>query len=182
MHKSTLWFGEQILKPFFYFMLNRRYEIRKKKLIPAAKSALVSLADNLNTQTHISRLHRVNGYLKGFTYKEDRMDYAQKPYLFWISKEGGCEDYALFACELLHIYMPCWYMTVHKKSEGHGVCVIQNPNGTYSHISNWSVIRNCFVNEYPTLNELARSILPTWEWYVLREYNYWKVISICMTD
>ena len=99
-----------------------------------------------------------------FSFESDpvhfgRKDYWQSPEELFIARRGDCEDFALFAQELLKRNgIPSFLMSIYGKGVGHTVCVFKE-NGKYHVIDGVRVARY----GSKTLQELSSEINPFWQ-------------------
>lgn len=117
-----------------------------------------SLASTLKTPEQIA-----NYMWKHFSFEDDRYlfgtnDYWQKPEQFTHSGKGDCEDFAIFAREVLRRNgIPAFLLSVYGKKYAHTVCVFQR-DGKYQYIDGTKLVKSGSGD----LQSLLSEIYPNW--------------------
>ena len=99
-----------------------------------------------------------------FQFEDDRSnfgrdDHWQKPEEFLTTQKGDCEDFALFAREVLKMQgIKCFLLNVYGKRFAHTVCVFKE-NGKYNVIDGTNVFRF----QAGDIKSLLGKIYPFWD-------------------
>lgn len=122
--------------------------------------SLSSLADTLKTPEDVAQ------YMwKHFAFEDDRYlfgtsDYWQKPEQFVHSGKGDCEDFAIFAREILRRNgVPSFLLSVYGKKYAHTICVFEK-NGKYQYINGTKLV----TANTTDLKALLTEIYPNWSY------------------
>ena len=120
--------------------------------------SLRDLASQLKTPEAIAQ------YLwRNFTYESDRYLFGkdnvlQSPETMMETRKGDCEDFAMFAYQLLKMNgIKAFLFNVYGNGYGHSVCVFKE-NGKFTVIDGTRIIRS----EAATLDDVAYELYPFW--------------------
>lgn len=131
------------------------------------RALLGDLASSLKTPEAIAHF-----MWRHFIFESDRNhfgreDYWQSPEELFLTRRGDCEDFALFAHELLKRNgIPSFLLSLYGKGLGHTVCIFKE-NGRYRAIDEVRLLRY----GSPDLLKLFSEIYPFWQHAAVVDYS-----------
>jgi hypothetical protein len=152
---AALWISAVSLVVLFNF----GHVAEANSALPDRSLSLQGLAIQLPTPEAI-----VHFLWKNFNYEKDERqfgneDYWQTPEEFVANRKGDCEDFAVFAHQILKMQgVQSFLINIYGNDGGHTICVFKE-NGKYQAIDGTDVRRF----NADSLNDVIRKINPFWQ-------------------